>query len=327
MSGARIACLTAIASGTLSMAFRLGRQRDVAVLEARRDARGLVRLLRHERSLPQNEAAAAALTRVADAASLPVLVKASASSHSGERQAALSAIAAIRDLAAAYPLARLATTDGSEVGRAACQSLAGMGRDSLAAFLAGLTARDPQERERFACELGHLDDEVSPRRALPPDCDSDPTVRSLVVGALVRASWDPELGVRVAALRALTKLAELRAPACLIAHLLDESSMVRAEACRGLGSFSSRPGIDALIVRLNDEDREVRISAANALANIGTPAARAVSRAVRTGTPRVVETISELVQVASLFPPVDSPVVLAARRALTRLARTREAAA
>lgn len=154
----------------------------------------------------------------------------------------------------------------------------GLALPAGAAEISGLTARlaaaDPAARAEAAWSLGDIGHEA--RDAVP---------------ALVEASTDPAVEVRIAAVSAMERIAafaNLAVPA-LIAALNDSQPEVRYAAAGALGQFSLKAGdiVPALIAALRDSEPSVVAAAATGLSRMGAGAVRPLVAALGDGSASV----------------------------------------
>ena len=154
----------------------------------------------------------------------------------------------------------------------------GLALPAGAAEISGLTARlaaaNPAVRAEAAWSLGDVGHEA--RDAVP---------------ALVEASTDPAVEVRVAAVSAMERIAafaNLAVPA-LIAALNDSQPEVRYAAAGALGQFSLKAGdiVPALIAALRDSEPSVVAAAATGLSRMGAGAVRPLVAALGDGSASV----------------------------------------
>ena len=154
----------------------------------------------------------------------------------------------------------------------------GLALPAGAAEISGLTARlaaaDPAVRADAAWSLGDVGHEA--RDAVP---------------ALVEASTDPAVEVRIAAVSAMERIAafaNLAVPA-LIAALNDSQPEVRYAAAGALGQFSLKAGdiVPALIAALRDSESSVVAAAATGLSRMGAGAVRPLVAALDDGSASV----------------------------------------
>ncbi|GBC77852.1 Phycocyanobilin lyase subunit alpha [bacterium HR08] len=179
------------------------------------------------------------------------------------------------------------------------QALYGDGRVDVPAFLEAqaaeavrdfLTRLRKQRAELVEAILQDWDahwteGEVKLRAALEADAPGVRWAAAIVAGEraaiglvpeLMHASEDEDLGVQLAAVRALAQIADARA-APILCRWLGEKRLIpeiRQQIARALGEIGSAEAVEPLIQALRDEDWWVRTAAAKALGQIGD--ARAV---------------------------------------------------
>jgi len=154
-------------------------------------------------------------------------------------------------------------------------------------FLTDLRERRPKLVEAILEDedMHWTEAEVGLRAALEADAPGVRWAAAIVAGEraaiglvpeLMRASEDEDLGVQVAAVRALAQIADARAVPVLCRWLGEKRLIpeIRQQIARALGEIGSAEAVEPLIQALRDEDESVRAAAANALGRIGD--ARAV---------------------------------------------------
>jgi len=154
-------------------------------------------------------------------------------------------------------------------------------------FLTDLRERRPKLVEAILEDedMHWTEAEVGLRAALEADAPGVRWAAAIVAGEraaiglvpeLMRASEDEDLGVQVAAVRALAQIADARAVPVLCRWLGEKRLIpeIRQQIARALGEIGSAEAVGPLIQALRDEDESVRAAAANALGRIGD--ARAV---------------------------------------------------
>lgn len=95
-----------------------------------------------------------------------------------------------------------------------------------------------------------------------------------IIRALTEALRDPDLEVRRAAIRSLSRYKDQGTAPAFREALRDPDAEIRAAAIEGLVELRDRGAADAIIGALRDESPEVRRHAAEALSEIRTPASR-----------------------------------------------------
>jgi len=154
-------------------------------------------------------------------------------------------------------------------------------------FLTDLRERRPKLVEAILEDedMHWTEAEVGLRAALEADAPGVRWAAAIVAGEraaiglvpeLMRASEDEDLGVQVAAVRALAQIADARAVPVLCRWLGEKRLIpeIRQQIARALGEIGSAEAVEPLIQALRDEDESVRAAAAKALGRIGD--ARAV---------------------------------------------------
>ncbi|KPK48318.1 MAG: hypothetical protein AMS22_15640, partial [Thiotrichales bacterium SG8_50] len=163
---------------------------------------------------------------------------------------------------------------------------------SLALLTDALEDPDPELRLKAIDALEKLESELSARWLLRGLRDESARVRQrsarmfehffreeeamvyrkyLAVPALIEMLDDPELPVRVAAIRALGEAERYRAVKPLLALMANSNGQIRAEAARALGLIREREVIDTLLTHINNtkESPNVRAHCLIALKRLG----------------------------------------------------------
>ena len=145
-------------------------------------------------------------------------------------------------------------------------------------FLTDLRERRPKLVEAILEDedMHWTEAEVGLRAALEADAPGVRWAAAIVAGEraaiglvpeLMRASEDEDLGVQVAAVRALAQIADARAVPVLCRWLGEKRLIpeIRQQIARALGEIGSAEAVEPLIQALRDEDKSVRAAAAEVL--------------------------------------------------------------
>jgi len=280
---------------------------DIGTLAASKDAKMLIRFLRHSKESRVRQVAAGALGRLGDTRAVGPLTVALGDGDWGVRVDAATALGQIGDARAVGPLLAVLNDEQTLVREHAATALGQLGDTrAVDALLAAVNDQENSVREHVFAALGQLGDgrAVAPlvaalshgdwpvrrhaadalgrlgdARAVAPLVtalsEQEWLVRSSAAQALDRLGWSPDNGAAGAAYwiarRQWGKCVKIAAIDPLIAATRDER--VRADATRTLVKIGAR-AVDALIGALNDDDDgEVRRAAADALGQIGDPRA------------------------------------------------------
>jgi len=280
---------------------------DIGTLAASKDAKMLIRFLRHSKESRVRQVAAGALGRLGDTRAVGPLTVALGDGDWGVRVDAATALGQIGDARAVGPLLAVLNDEQTLVREHAATALGQLGDTrAVDALLAAVNDQENSVREHVFAALGQLGDgrAVAPlvaalshgdwpvrrhaadalgrlgdARAVAPLVtalsEQEWLVRSSAAQALDRLGWSPDNGAAGAAYwiarRQWRKCVKIAAIDPLIAATRDER--VRADATRTLVKIGAR-AVDALIGALNDDDDgEVRRAAADALGQIGDPRA------------------------------------------------------
>jgi len=280
---------------------------DIGTLAASKDAKMLIRFLRHSKESRVRQVAAGALGRLGDTRAVGPLTVALGDGDWGVRVDAATALGQIGDTRAVGPLLAVLNDEQTLVREHAATALGQLGDTrAVDALLAAVNDQENSVREHVFAALGQLGDgrAVAPlvaalshgdwpvrrhaadalgrlgdARAVAPLVtalsEQEWLVRSSAAQALDRLGWSPDNGAAGAAYwiarRQWGKCVKIAAIDPLIAATRDER--VRADATRTLVKIGAR-AVDALIGALNDDDDgEVRRAAADALGQIGDPRA------------------------------------------------------
>jgi len=224
----------------------------------------------------------------ADAIGLEVLKELLADHEVTARLLAAQALGDLDLPEAAGALERALEDDDEEVRIAALTSLERLDRQRAAAAAAGRLA-DPDSAVRLAALAVLARAGVTPAEGVLDDADL--AVRALAAamlfddddgarGMLERLARAPDSSVRVTAYRAIARSRTAGTRELAFAGLRDGEAAVRAEAARAVaGTAPAEHAIEPLVALLRDDAR-VSDAAAEALGELGDPAAEAVADAL-----------------------------------------------
>ena len=257
---------------------RLFAPRDVERLEARRDVKGLMRVLAHTPAPSERQAAAVALGKLGDLRALPGLEQALADPQPDVRRAAAAALGQLDDSRAVEPL--IAALHDHNIDQWVIPAL-GRLRDPRA-FEPLLTVLDqghggPKFGTAMAVvnALGNLGDRRATPFLMPLMHDKDYSVRRIAASALHQLGWAPvsadEAVAYAAAIDDWSACTSIGTAAVepLIRMLVHEDPAVRGGAASALGLLDDPAAVPPLIGVLRDSDHFVCKAAATALDQLG----------------------------------------------------------
>lgn len=257
---------------------------DVEKLEARRDVKGLLKVMARDRDAGRRGLAAWALGGLGDPRAVPALVEALGDTDWNIRAVAAKALGQLADLRAVEPLIAALHDDTTGVWTAAVDSLAKLS--------------DPRAAGPLVSLLGETHDYDWPHYSKH---HSAVMAALLGIGApcvdpLIGALADENAYARGEAARALGEIGDPRAAPALVPLLHDKYPAVRLSAASALGRLGWRPhgdeesvayriakrewaklgarALEPLIELLGDHDKDEREKAAQTLGRLGD--ARAV---------------------------------------------------
>lgn len=212
------------------------------------------------------------------------LIKALAYKDVAVRLAAVEALAPMKDSAAVEPMTTLLGDDSAAIRRAVVAALALRGGFRVVEpLVSALEDRDPDVRATAATA-------VYKRLMTDPDGDARKATAAALgrirdvngIDSLVKAVMDSDEGVRVAAIKALQSIGDVRAVAPLIIVLAHEqvrqkatgrsSLLVERAATAALDALCDASAIEALQSVVTHSDLEVRELAVRRMARIASPA-------------------------------------------------------
>jgi HEAT repeat protein len=226
---------------------------NVAQLEAKRDIQGLIKALVFK-DPSVRIAAAEALAPIKDPIAVEPLAAGLKDGNPGVRKACVGALAARGGLRVVSPLVTALQDSDPDVRSAA----------AAAVYRRLMTDPDQDARQATVAALG---------RVRPPDA----------VEPLIKAIMDADEGVRVAAIKSLQAIGDVRAIPSLVVVLAHEqvrqkatgrsSASVERAAAAALDSLCDPKAIEPLKLSLAHDDADVREIAVRRLAKIGSPLA------------------------------------------------------
>jgi HEAT repeat protein len=247
---------------------------DVAKLQAKRDARGLIKALAYPKDAAVRRAAAVALGGMKAAEALEALIDALHDSAADVRGNAACALGLIGDLRAVEPLVAVLKTGEGHMRWMAAASLGQIG-DARAVEPLVAALKDKDADRAAAAALGQIGNARAVEQLVATLKADKWYVRKAAAEALDRSGWRPDRG-QVGAAYWLAKqkwddCVAIGTPAVelLIAALNDEEVLVRKGAAQALGGIGDRQAVEPLIALLQDKDPDMRTRAAAALGFIG----------------------------------------------------------
>jgi HEAT repeat protein len=249
---------------------------NIAQLEAKRDAQGLIKALGHK-DASIRIAAAEALAPLRDPLAVEPLVALLKDKDAGVRRAAVGALAARGGFRVVDPLVAAMDDLDPEIQLVA----------ATAVYRRLMTDPDGETRRATATELGRIHASGAVQPLIKAIMDSDEGVRAAAVKALqaigdvqavlplivvvareqarVKSTGRSSLVVERAASQALDALCDARAIGQLQAALAHDSADVREIAVRRLARLRSPEVAEALATALSDNDSAIRRAAARGL--------------------------------------------------------------
>ena len=253
---------------------------NIAQLEAKRDAQGLIKALAHK-DASIRMAAAEALAPLRDPLAVEPLVTLLKDQDSGVRRAAVDALAARGGFRVVDPLVAAMDDRDPAIQLAA----------ATAVYRRLMTDPDADTRRATASELGRIHAAGAVQPLIKAVMDSDEGVRAAAVKALqaigdeeavlplivavareqarVKSTGRSSQLVERAASQALDALCDVRAVGKLQEALAHDNADVREIAVRRLARLKSPEVADALAGALNDNDPTIRRAAARGLQEMG----------------------------------------------------------
>jgi HEAT repeat protein len=205
------------------------------------------------------------------------------------------------------PMVQLLLNDENEGVRAAAAQA--LGRFVLAGELDELDAAFSMRAEEALLSVLLRPEEALEvrRRALESIAFSGEVgVRQLIEDAY----YDPDENMRISALTAMGRSADVRWRGLVRAELQNPSPAMRGEAALACGELDARAANRELIALLDDEDQFVRIAAITALGQVGGKEARDALRIVSEGDEPLEAEAAELALEELLFQQDDADIAL-----------------
>jgi HEAT repeat protein len=253
---------------------------NIAQLEAKRDAQGLIKALAHK-DASIRMAAAEALAPLRDPLAVEPLVALLRDPDSGVRRAAVDALAARGGFRVVDPLVAAMDDRDPDIQLAA----------ATAVYRRLMTDPEAETRRATATELGRVHAAGAVQPLIKALMDSDEGARAAIIKALqaigdveavvplivvvareqarVKSTGRSSLIVERAASQALDALCDIRAIGRLQEALAHENPDVREIAVRRLARLNSPEVADAMAGTLNDKDPSIRRAAARGLQEMG----------------------------------------------------------